>query len=62
MYYHASPIANITKLEPRISNHGIPLIYLSNAIEKHCRKTEYAYDGIWENGVLMDFLKIEFNA
>ena len=46
--YHASPIADITTLEPRISNHGSPLVYvsqkrenvlvyLSNAVEKFCR-------------------------
>ena len=59
MYYHASQIKGITKLEPRISNHGIPLIYfskkrenvlvyLSNAVEKYCRDTGFAYDGQWE--------------
>ena len=59
MYYHASPIKDITRLEPRVSNHGIPLIYfskkrenvlvyLSNAIEKYCRDTGFSYDGKWE--------------
>ena len=59
MYYHASPIEGITRLEPRVSNHGIPLIYfskkrenvlvyLSNAIEKYCRDTGFSYDGKWE--------------
>ena len=59
MYYHASPIKGITRLEPRVSNHGIPLIYfskkrenvlvyLSNAIEKYCRDTGFSYDGKWE--------------
>lgn len=58
MYYHASPIEGITRLEPRVSNHGIPLIYfskkrenvlvyLSNAIEKYCRDTGFSYDGKW---------------
>lgn len=48
MYYHASRTGNIKKLEPRISNHGIPLVYfstkpentlvyLSNAVEKFCK-------------------------
>ena len=48
MYYHASSVPGIEVLEPRISNHGIPLIYfskkrenvlvyLSNAVEKYCR-------------------------
>ncbi len=46
-------------MEPRISNHGIPLIYfskkrentlvyLSNAIEKYCKENNYSYDGIWQ--------------
>ena len=59
MYYHASPTGGITRLEPRISNHGVPLIYfstkrenvlvyLSNAIEKYCRETGFPYDGIWQ--------------
>ena len=58
MYYHASPTANIRVLEPRISNHGVPLIYfskkrentlvyLSNAIEKYCRDTGFAHTGTW---------------
>ena len=59
VYYHASQVQGITRLEPRISNHGIPLIYfsrkrenvlvyLSNAIEKYCRETGFAYDGVWQ--------------
>ena len=59
MYYHASSIGNIKTLEPRISNHGIPLIYfskkrenvlvyLSNAIEKYCKETSFEYEGIWQ--------------
>ncbi len=58
-FYHASSVAGITRLEPRISNHGIPLIYfsrkrenvlvyLSNAIEKYCRETGFSYEGQWE--------------
>ena len=58
MYYHASPTAGIKVLEPRISNHGVPLIYfskkrenvlvyLSNAVEKFCRDTGYAHTGKW---------------
>ena len=58
MFYHASPVKGIVQLEPRISNHGVPLIYfsrkrenvlvyLSNAIEKYCRETGFAYDGSW---------------
>ena len=59
MYYHASPLGNISRLEPRISNHGIPLIYfsrkrenvlvyLSNAVEKYCKETDFAFDGNWQ--------------
>ena len=58
MYYHASPTPGIQVLEPRISNHNIPLIYfskkrenvlvyLSNSIEKFCRDTGYAHAGKW---------------
>jgi hypothetical protein len=58
MYYHASPVEGIRMLEPRVSNHGVPLIYfsmkrenvlvyLSNAVEKYCRETGFPYDGTW---------------
>ena len=58
MYYHASPEANIEILEPRISNHGVPLVYfsarrenvlvyLSNAVEKYCKETGFVYTGNW---------------
>jgi len=59
MYYHASQTPGIRTLEPRVSNHGVPLVYfsakrentlvyLSNAIEKYCRETGFAYDGPWQ--------------
>lgn len=59
MYYHASPIGTIKRLEPRASNHGAPLVYfskkrenvlvyLSNAIERYCKETGFSYDGRWE--------------
>ncbi len=59
MLYHASPVANIQTLEPRVSNHGVPriyfsrkrenvLIYLSNAVEKYCRETGFLYTGTWQ--------------
>ncbi len=59
MFYHASSIANITHLEPRVSDHGIPLVYFStkrentlvylcNAVEKYCKETGFHYDGIWQ--------------
>ena len=59
MFFHASPIGGIQQLEPRVSNHNIPLIYfskkkvntlvyLSNAIEKHCKDTGFEYHGVWQ--------------
>lgn len=56
MYYHASQTKGIKVLEPRVSNHNIPLIYfsdkrenvlvyLSNAIEKYCKETNFNHDG-----------------
>ncbi len=58
MFYHASQIKDIIELEPRVSNHGIPLIYfsrkrenvlvyLSNAVEKYCKETDFEYSGTW---------------
>ncbi len=58
MYYHASQVKDIKILEPRISNHNIPLIYfsekrenvlvyLSNAIEKYCKETGFVHNGKW---------------
>ena len=58
MYYHASPTAGIKQLEPRISEHGVPLIYfskkrenvlvyLSNAVEKYGREMGFVWDGRW---------------
>lgn len=58
MYYHASQTGDIKVLEPRISNHNIPLIYfsekrenvlvyLSNAIEKYCKESGFVHNGKW---------------
>ena len=58
MYYHASPIAGIKVLEPKVSNHNTPLVYfskkrentlvyLSNAVEKYCWDTGFAHMGKW---------------
>lgn len=55
MFYHASPTHCIEVLQPHISNHGRPLVYLSkkrenvlaylsNAIEKYCRETGFPYE------------------
>lgn len=59
MYYHASTVGDISILEPRISNHNIPLIYfsdkrenvlvyLSNAVEKVCKENDFPYNGTWK--------------
>ena len=59
MFYHASQTPGIDVLQPRVSNHHVPLIYfskkrenvlvyLSNAIEKYCRETVFAYHGPWQ--------------
>lgn len=56
MYYHASKTAGITELMPNVSNHGVPLVYLSckrentlvylsNAVEKFCRESNYGHKG-----------------
>jgi hypothetical protein len=56
--FHASAQGGIVRLEPRVSEHGIPLVYfsekrenvlvyLSNAVEKYCRETGFAWDGPW---------------
>ena len=56
MYYHASQTSGIETLEPRVSNHGVALVYfskkrenvlvyLSNSIEKYCRETGFAFEG-----------------
>lgn len=58
MYFYASQIGKIKTLEPRISNHNIPLIYfsdkrenvlvyLSNAVEKVCKEGRFTFDGLW---------------
>ena len=59
MYYHASSNGKITVLEPHLSEHGTPLIYfsskrenvlvyLSNAVEKYCRESGFAYEGSFQ--------------
>ena len=57
-WYHASPIKNLNTLEPRISNYGVPLVYLSkkrenvlvylsNAVEKYCKETGFEHNEKW---------------
>jgi hypothetical protein len=59
MFYHASRTKGIEILQPRISNHNVPLIYfsrkrenvlvyLSNAIEKCCKENNFDYSGVWK--------------
>lgn len=66
MYYHASQVPEIKILEPRISNHNIPLIYfstkrenvlvyLSNAIEKYCKETNFEHSGKWHKWATYGF-------
>lgn len=66
MFYHASPVKDIKALEPRISNHSVPLVYfskkrentlvyLSNAIEKYCAETNFSYSGIWHKWATYGF-------
>ena len=68
MLYHASPVKGITILEPRISNHDKPLVYLSakrenvlvylsNAVEKHCREAGFAWNGPWRKWASYGFTK-----
>ena len=68
VYYHASRQKDIQVLEPRVSNHNKPLIYfsskrenvlvyLSNAIEKFCKETNYEYDGIYSTWGPYSFTK-----
>lgn len=58
MYYHASSVQGIKELEPRVSNHNVPLIYFSqkrenvlvylcNAVEKYCKETGFEHSGKW---------------
>lgn len=66
--FHASQTSGLTVLEPRVSNHGKPLIYasckrenvlvyLSNAVEKHCREVGFAHNGPWRKWASYGFEK-----
>lgn len=59
MYYHASSYMNINVLEPRLSEHGTPLVYfssrrenvlvyLSNAVEKFCKESGFMHEGLFQ--------------
>ena len=56
VFFHASPTEGIRRLDPRVSNHQKPLVYLSskrenvlvylsNAVEKYCRETGFVHSG-----------------
>ncbi len=58
MLYHASQTPDIKILEPRVSNHGKPLVYfsckrentlvyLSNAVEKYCKENGFEHSGTY---------------
>ncbi len=66
MYYHASRIPGLTVLKPSISNHNKPLIYfsarrenvliyLSNAVEKYCKETNFLHNGKWHKWATYGF-------
>lgn len=68
MYYHASNIKDLTILKPHVSNHNVPLIYLSkkrenvlvylsNAVEKCCKEEGFNYSGIWQKWASYGFDK-----
>ena len=68
MLFHTSQIGKIKILEPRISNHNIPLIYfsdkrenvlvhLSNAVEKVCKEKHFKFNGLWHKMDEIQFKK-----
>ena len=71
LYYHASPTPGIEILEPRISNHGTPLVYvsqksenvlvyLSNAVERFCHETGFIHTGPYYKWASYGFSKDGF--
>ncbi|MCL2221792.1 MAG: hypothetical protein FWC20_08470 [Oscillospiraceae bacterium] len=68
MFYHASQTPGITVLKPRISNHGTALVYLSakrqnvlvylsNAVEKHCKQVGFKHSGSYRKWASYGFTK-----
>ena len=68
LLYHASPVPDLNVLTPHVSNHGKSLVYLSakrenvlvylsNAVEKHCRETGFAWNGPWRKWASYGFTK-----
>lgn len=68
MLYHASPVKGIVTLTPHVSNHERALVYLSakrenvlvylsNAVEKHCHESGFAWNGPWLKWASYGFTK-----
>ena len=68
MFYHASNTPDIKELLPHTSNHNKPLVYLttkrenclvylSNAVEKHCRDIGYRHIGKYHKWASYGFTK-----
>ena len=68
MLFHASQTPEIETLEPRTSNEGVPriyfsdkrenvLVYLSNAVEKTCRRDGFVHTGKWQKWATYGFTK-----
>ena len=68
MLYHASQTPGIKIIKPHISNHKKPLVYfsvkrentlvyLSNAVKRHCMETSFDYNGIFTKWASYGFNK-----
>ena len=68
MLYHASNTGGLQLLMPHASNHGQPLVYLSakrenvlvylsNAVERHCRENGFEWHGPWHKWASYGFTK-----
>ena len=68
MYFHASNVPDIKELIPNISNHKKPLVYLStkrentlvylsNAVEKHCKECGFKHEGTYYKWASYGFTK-----
>jgi hypothetical protein len=66
MFYHASQTPHIETLEPRVSNENVPriyfsdkrenvLVYLSNAVERTCRRNGFVHAGKWQKWATYGF-------
>jgi len=68
MFYHASKTQGIAILKPHVSNHGKPLVYFSrkrenvlvylcNAVEKHCKLVGFSHNGAYRKWGSYGFTK-----